>query len=122
MKPFDLHAHSHCSDGSFAPEALVRTAADAGLMMLGLTDHDTMDGVAAVMKAGKTGVFALAGVELNCVWLHELHILGLGLNIHNSVLQETIDAAQTRRQERSRRLLAQLLRAGYDIRRIRQSL
>ena len=117
MNPFDLHVHSHCSDGSFTSEALVRAAANSGLVMVALTDHDTMDGVAAALLAGEDiGISVLAGVEFDCAWPHELHILGLGLNTQNTVLRGTITAMQMRRQERNRRMLAQLLQAGYDIR------
>ena len=41
----DLHCHSTASDGLLAPADLVRRAADNGVTLLALTDHDTLDGL-----------------------------------------------------------------------------
>lgn len=63
----DLHTHSTCSDGTDSPEQLVEVAAQAGLDVLALTDHDTTAGwqrAAAVLPAGLTLV---PGAELSCV-------------------------------------------------------
>ncbi|MGL5500007.1 MAG: PHP domain-containing protein, partial [Plesiomonas shigelloides] len=38
---FDLHSHSQASDGSLSPEELVLRAAEQGVTVLALTDHDT---------------------------------------------------------------------------------
>jgi len=40
---FDLQSHSTCSDGALPPRAVVAAAADAGVELLALTDHDTVD-------------------------------------------------------------------------------
>ena len=47
----DLHMHSTASDGQFAPEDVVRLAAEAGTQLLALTDHDTADGVSRAGEA-----------------------------------------------------------------------
>ena len=53
----DLHMHSTASDGQYAPEEVVRLAAQAGTQRLALTDHDTADGVQrALCEAKKLGV------------------------------------------------------------------
>jgi len=49
---FDLQSHSTCSDGALPPRAVVAAAADAGVELLALTDHDTVDGVDEAMQAG----------------------------------------------------------------------
>ena len=41
----DLHTHTTRSDGVVAPAELVRQAADAGVRLLALTDHDTLAGL-----------------------------------------------------------------------------
>ena len=43
----DLHAHSNVSDGTQAPGAVMAAAAEAGLDVVALTDHDSTDGWAA---------------------------------------------------------------------------
>ncbi len=42
---FDLQSHSLCSDGALAPRDVVAAASQAGVELLALTDHDTIDGV-----------------------------------------------------------------------------
>ena len=41
----DLHTHSSVSDGTDTPTQLVRKASEQGLDVIGLTDHDTFDGL-----------------------------------------------------------------------------
>ena len=48
----DLHTHSTVSDGTDPPAALVHKAAEQGLDVLGLTDHDTFDGLPEALAAG----------------------------------------------------------------------
>lgn len=47
----DLHAHSLASDGTDTPAGLVRAAAEAGLDVVALTDHDTTAGWDAAADA-----------------------------------------------------------------------
>ena len=51
--PVDLHTHSDASDGSFTQEVLLDHAAEAGLAVLALTDHDTLKGLARAVSAGR---------------------------------------------------------------------
>ena len=48
---FDLQSHSTCSDGVLAPAEVVQAAAAAGVTLLALTDHDTVDGVNEALAA-----------------------------------------------------------------------
>jgi 3',5'-nucleoside bisphosphate phosphatase len=62
----DLHTHSRASDGTQAPGELVRAAAEAGLDVLGLTDHDTADGWAEAADAAvAAGVTLVRGLEVS---------------------------------------------------------
>lgn len=62
----DLHTHSRASDGTQSPTELVRAAADAGLDVLAITDHDTAAGWAeAVAAADEVGVTLVRGMELS---------------------------------------------------------
>lgn len=62
----DLHTHSSVSDGTDSPEALVRHAAEAGLDVVALTDHDTCAGwQAATAAAAEAGVVVVPGIELS---------------------------------------------------------
>ena len=60
----DLHLHSCMSDGSCRPAEVVRLAKEAGVVMLALTDHDTLDGLAEAQEAAEeSGLTFLPGVE-----------------------------------------------------------
>lgn len=62
----DLHTHSRVSDGSDPPAALVRAAHQAGLDVLGLTDHDTSAGWAeAAETARDVGITLVRGMEIS---------------------------------------------------------
>ena len=41
----DLHCHSTCSDGTYAPTEVIQRAHSAGINVLALTDHDTLAGI-----------------------------------------------------------------------------
>jgi predicted metal-dependent phosphoesterase TrpH len=41
----DLHIHTRASDGSDTPSAVVRLAAERGIRIIGITDHDTTEGL-----------------------------------------------------------------------------
>src|SRR3712207_2167186 len=101
---FDLQSHSTYSDGALAPAEVVRLAQDAGVEVLALTDHDTVDGVAeAVSAAGDIRI--VPAVELSSVHgaYEDLHILGYGVDHTDPTLLATLADF---RQDRIRRILA----------------
>jgi len=62
----DLHNHTLASDGDFSPEELVNTAKKIGLGAIGITDHDTLKGLARGLAAGDAaGILVVPGVELS---------------------------------------------------------
>ncbi|HSE08332.1 MAG TPA: PHP domain-containing protein [Nocardioidaceae bacterium] len=63
----DLHTHSDRSDGTTPPRELVRHAAEVGIDVLALTDHDTVEGwVEAAKSAEEHGVTLVRGIEVSC--------------------------------------------------------
>lgn len=62
----DLHNHTTASDGDFSPEELVARAAGMGIKVLGVTDHDTLDGLEPALAAGNAqGIEVFPGVEVS---------------------------------------------------------
>lgn len=49
----DLHLHSLCSDGKYAPAEIASKCKEAGLSLFSLTDHDSMEGVFEAVSAAK---------------------------------------------------------------------
>ena len=78
MSAADLHLHTRYSDGSYTPEELVHAAVAQGLTTIALTDHDTFDGIAETMEAGRrVSLEVIPGVEITSrVDTQEVHILG----------------------------------------------
>jgi len=62
----DLHTHSRASDGTDTPSELVRAAAEAGLDVVAITDHDTATGWAEAEEAAwETGIELVRGMEVS---------------------------------------------------------
>ena len=116
MKRIDLHTHSLCSDGAQVPADVVRTAHDAGLAAIALSDHDCIDGVQEAIDTGKAlGVEVIPAVELSAQSDTELHILGYFIDIHNKKLQDMMAYALQVRDERQEEVCRKLNEQGFDI-------
>lgn len=112
----DLHTHSAYSDGDLSPADIVRRAREAGVALLAVTDHDSMDGVAEALDAAeREGIAVAPGVEMDNRYDQELHILGLCVDPDHAPLRMELARAREQRIERNERILRQLSAAGYDV-------
>jgi len=113
---YDLHCHSNISDGTYSPKEIIHMAAQSGIDLLALSDHDTMDGVPeAVAEGKKLGVTVLPAVELDNEWREELHILGLDVDPDAPGLCLALETARQRRLRRNAKIYQKLRDAGYHI-------
>lgn len=115
---FDLHCHSHYSDGDLAPEALLSLAEQRGVTHLALTDHDTVAGLPAIIAAAaESSVKIISGVEFSCTWNGQLlHILGLNIDQNNESLIEGIERNTNQRFERAEEMHVDFEKHGFDLR------
>lgn len=113
----DLHLHSTASDGSDAPEVVVRRAADLGFAAIALADHDTMDGVpAAVAEAERLGLECLPAVEYSTLdGEREIHMLGYGLDPDDAALRKALRRLALGRFNRAQLMVELLNDAGVAI-------
>ena len=112
----DLHTHSTASDGQYTPSELVGLAKAAGLDLLALTDHDTIDGVDEAIRAGEgLGLRVLRGIELGAREHKDLHILGYGFSPDAPELKALCQQMKTSRDERKYRIIDFLKEKGVDI-------
>ena len=112
----DLHTHSTASDGQYSPAEVVRLAKERGIEVLGLTDHDTIDGLKAAMEAGgRLGIRVLSGVELSAGEYANLHILGYGFPADSPVLGAMCEDLRRGRERRKYRIAEFLRQKGLDI-------
>lgn len=113
----DLHTHSNVSDGTDTPTALVHAAANAGLDVIALTDHDTFAGIAEAQEAGRRcGVKVLAGVEMSTQFNGEsVHLLGYGCNPRDVDLKAELARIRSGRTDRLPRMIDNLRSSGIEI-------
>ncbi len=113
----DLHTHSTASDGTVAPAGVVEAAADAGLDVLALTDHDSAAGWAeATARAAELELTLVPGMEIST--RHEgagVHLLGYLLDPTYPPLVEELDRVLAGREARLPGILAGLAGAGVVI-------
>ena len=79
MAGVDLHVHTNASDGRYSPAELIARAAQAGLTVLAITDHDTVAGIGPALEAARDypALTVIPGVEINTdVPSGEAHVLG----------------------------------------------
>lgn len=109
---YDLHSHTTASDGRLTPETLVHRAVEMRVGTLAITDHDTTAGIAAAREEISRSGLALnliPGVEISTVWEnHEIHIVGLNIDIAHPMMCDFL-AQQTERRQQRARLIAERL-------------
>ena len=112
--PVDLHSHSTASDGLLTPAALVQLAAERGVRVLALTDHDTVAGLEeAALAAAAAGVLLVPGVELSATWRGQtVHVLGFGIDPCAPDLAALLDLMAGERLRRAEEITRKLERAG----------
>ena len=107
----DLHTHTTASDGTFSPTELVAAAKAAGIGLLAVTDHDTLDGVEEAARAGRRlGVGIVAGVELSVTAPdgQEVHLLALGVDVAHAALRRHLAAFREAREARAVEMVERL--------------
>ena len=123
---FDLQSHSVHSDGELAAGEVVAAAAAAGVRVLSLTDHDTVDGVAEALTAGREhGVGIVTGVEISALDLgpdgvvasnpRDLHILGYGFDHEDAAFAVALERFRADRGQRADRMVQGLRNCGFQL-------
>lgn len=115
----DLHIHTTASDGFLSPEETVNQAIYAGLTHIALTDHDTVNGLLSLQKAGHTSngkISIIPGIEFSTdLPQHEVHILGYFIDIFNNELRHELEIITTSRFKRLERIISRLKKLGYHV-------
>ena len=116
----DLHAHSTASDGTLSPAELARAAAEAGLDVVAITDHDTTAGWDAAVAALPPGLSLVRGAELSCRWhgvepAVPLHLLAYLFDPAHPDLVAELERVRAAREVRGERIVRLLQADGIDI-------
>ena len=113
----DLHTHSDRSDGTLSPTELVRHAADVGLDVIAITDHDCFAGwQEAERAAAEFAVAVVRGIEISCRYAGVgVHLLGYLPDPSYPPLVEELDRILAGRNSRLPAILERLRGLGIDI-------
>ncbi len=115
---FDLQSHSLHSDGELPAAQVVENAAEAGVQLLALSDHDTVDGVDEALAAGALhGVRVVPATEISAVdgGYEDLHVLGYGIDHRSALLAERLLDARGDRERRAEAMAARLRELGFEV-------
>ena len=115
---FDLQSHSLHSDGALPAGDVVAAAAQAGVKLLALSDHDTVDGVQqALDAASNAGIRVVTAVEISSVDRdqQDLHVLGYVVDHNDEVLRERLRSWRDDRERRADAMAAALRELGYEV-------
>lgn len=112
---FDLHCHTHFSDGVLSPEALVARAKERGVTVLAITDHDTIAALEIAQKAAlDSGINLITGIEFSSQWgKGGVHIVGLGVDVNSSELIAAVELQEQARKARALAIADRLSKAGF---------
>ncbi len=109
---YDLHSHTTASDGSLDPDSLVSYAAECGVDVLAITDHDTLDAFDQI-DGSAPGIQLITGVELSTTWNRiGIHVVGLDVDPHNRMLRNGVNQQKAGRIERARIIAGRLRKLG----------
>jgi predicted metal-dependent phosphoesterase TrpH len=112
----DLQAHSTVSDGQLEPSEVAKAAAEAGVTVMSLTDHDAVAGVpAAIEAAAEAGIECVPAVEMSCVheYSDDLHMLGYW--VAPGAIAAACERAQGERTKRAEEIIERLNSLGVDV-------
>lgn len=108
----DLHTHSTVSDGTDAPGEVVARAAEAGLDVVALTDHDSTAGwTEASAAALERGIVLVPGMEISCrAGGVSVHLLSYLHDPTDAALLAELELTRDSRLHRARRMVELLAR------------
>ncbi len=118
MSKVDLHIHSTASDGRFSPEEIVRKAAELGLAVIALADHDSVDGIVPALEAAKAFPWlkVIPCVEISTDTSDgEVHVLGYFIDYTNHELRVALEGFRSSRRRRAQGMIAKLADLGIHV-------
>jgi len=112
----DLHVHSNASDGTDAPAEVIRRAAEAGVDVVALTDHDTGAGLGEAADALPPGRTLVPGMELSCLLDdRSAHLLAYLFDPDDPALAAELGLIRDDRIYRAKGMVARLAELGTGV-------
>ena len=115
MRKYDLHIHSSFSDGEYSLEQIIDKLKENNIDIFSITDHDNADSIIAMEQLDTKGLMYIPGIEFSAdKGIFKMHILGYGIDGHNSELIKTCRDMKMRKSIRNLEVIQQL-REKYGI-------
>jgi len=114
----DLHIHTNASDGKCSSAEIVRKAAELGLEVIAITDHDTVEGIPSALEAAKNypKLRIIPGVELSTdVDKGEIHVLGYFIDYTDKEFRASLETMRNSRVERAHKMIDNLAKMGVRL-------
>lgn len=120
MEMIDLHAHTDRSDGVLSPELLLARAAQVGLSVLAITDHESIEShldESVRSQAEKLGLELVPGIEFSTrdEEGRSHHIVGLFIDTGNLALHGMLADIQQQRHTHAQQIIDSLQDDGWVI-------
>ena len=102
----DLHIHTKFSDGTDGIEAIISKVIDKGLHTFAITDHDTIDGVCALLEnknymaqLEELNIKFVTGIEFSSILDgNKIHLLGYNCNLGDAKFLNAIELGWLKRR------------------------
>lgn len=113
----DLHTHTTCSDGHTPPRELIRLAKAAGVHVIAVTDHDSVEALPECIDEGRAqGVRVVAGIEVSSRFEgQDVHVLGFGLDHASPSLLKRLSELHESRRTRVGKICEKLAGLGIPL-------
>jgi predicted metal-dependent phosphoesterase TrpH len=118
MPRADLHIHSTASDGHYKPAEIVHMAVTAGLTIIALADHDTVEGLLPALEAAREfpDLMVIPAVELSTdTSSGEVHVLGYFIDYANQEFRASLERMRNSRAIRAEKMVTKLKELGCNI-------
>ena len=116
----DLHTHTTASDGTDKPFEMLENAKKAGLTVVAMTDHDSIEGWREVRSKRDqipSGLTIVPGAEVSTRTQlgMSVHIVGLLFDAKNAQLAKLLSDTRYDRIPRMEKMIEKLQVAGYQV-------
>lgn len=114
---FDLHMHTHYSDGRHSPTEVLELCQKVGLEVIAITDHECVDGIPEAQEAGKElGIKVIPGIELaaDCQG-KEQHFLGFNIDYWSQELEKFLKKWEKTKIRQIKAMMGKLGKMGFAV-------
>ena len=109
----DLHSHTTASDGSLEPRQLIDRAANQGVEMLSITDHDSIEAYEHLQPYAELPLTLVPGIELSTVWQGTaIHVLALNIRLDSDAMLVAVSEQDRARSKRAKLIGDRLEKLG----------